>query len=117
VAEHQEWDKRFLDFAPLRFAPLGMTGWVMGEDGFKVDLCSFRQKDRGIPGSYGERVNNREPGIGNPWLKLRSALRRCSIELHKLLPQAKIIGMDLSSDMLEIAKWRLLRHFVPRNDG
>ena len=27
-----------------------------------------------------------------------------SIELHKLLPQAKIIGVDLSSDMLEIAK-------------
>ena len=27
-----------------------------------------------------------------------------SIELHKLLPQAKIIGVDLSSDMLEIAR-------------
>jgi methylase of polypeptide subunit release factors len=27
-----------------------------------------------------------------------------SIELNKLLPQAKIIGVDLSSDMLEIAK-------------
>jgi ubiquinone/menaquinone biosynthesis C-methylase UbiE len=27
-----------------------------------------------------------------------------SIELHKLLPQAKIIGIDLSSDMLEIAR-------------
>jgi ubiquinone/menaquinone biosynthesis C-methylase UbiE len=27
-----------------------------------------------------------------------------SIELHKLLPQAKIIGLDLSSDMLEIAR-------------
>ena len=27
-----------------------------------------------------------------------------SIELHKLLPQAKIIGVDLSSDMLKIAK-------------
>jgi ubiquinone/menaquinone biosynthesis C-methylase UbiE len=27
-----------------------------------------------------------------------------SIELHKLLPQVKIIGVDLSSDMLEIAK-------------
>ena len=27
-----------------------------------------------------------------------------AIELHKLLPQAKIIGVDLSSDMLEIAR-------------
>jgi ubiquinone/menaquinone biosynthesis C-methylase UbiE len=27
-----------------------------------------------------------------------------SIELHKLLPQAKIIGVDLSSEMLEIAR-------------
>jgi ubiquinone/menaquinone biosynthesis C-methylase UbiE len=27
-----------------------------------------------------------------------------SIELHKMLPQAKIIGIDLSSDMLEIAR-------------
>ena len=27
-----------------------------------------------------------------------------SIELHKLLPQAKIIGVDLSDDMLEIAR-------------
>ena len=27
-----------------------------------------------------------------------------SIELHRLLPQAKIIGVDLSSDMLEIAR-------------
>jgi ubiquinone/menaquinone biosynthesis C-methylase UbiE len=27
-----------------------------------------------------------------------------SLELHKLLPQAKIIGIDLSSDMLEIAR-------------
>jgi ubiquinone/menaquinone biosynthesis C-methylase UbiE len=59
-------------------------------------MCSF--------GGFDWSDTEGEPGIGNPRLKLKSALRRCSIELHKLLPQAKIIGMDLPNDMLKIAR-------------
>jgi ubiquinone/menaquinone biosynthesis C-methylase UbiE len=84
VAEHQEWDKeRAAQHA--RWAKMAS----------RLTYAPFARKivESLAPMESGSTIVDLGTGPGI-----------LSIELHKLLPQAKIIGMDLSSDMLEIAR-------------
>jgi ubiquinone/menaquinone biosynthesis C-methylase UbiE len=84
MAEHQEWDKERAE-QHARWAKMAA----------RLIYAPFANKIvRSIaPLEEGSTIVDLGTGPGI-----------LSIELHKLLPQAKIIGVDLSSDMLEIAR-------------
>ena len=83
MAEQQEWDKERAE-QHARWAKM-------------ASRLSYAPFARRIVGSIA-------PLEGGPTIvDLGTGPGILSIELNKLLPQAKIIGVDLSSDMLEIA--------------
>jgi ubiquinone/menaquinone biosynthesis C-methylase UbiE len=84
VAEHQEWDKKRAE-QHARWAKMAS----------RLTYAPFATKivESLAPMESGSKIMDLGTGPGI-----------LSIELHKLLPQAKIIGIDLSSDMLEIAR-------------
>ena len=84
MAEHQEWDKERAE-QHARWAKMAS----------RLTYAPFARK---IVGSMAPVES------GSTIVDLGTGPGILSIELHKLLPQAKIIGIDLSSDMLEIAK-------------
>jgi len=68
----------------------------MGENGYKFVLCPFCKKNcRKYSPLKRESATIIDLGTGSGIL---------SIELNKLLPQVKIIGIDPSNEMLEIAR-------------
>jgi ubiquinone/menaquinone biosynthesis C-methylase UbiE len=84
MAEQQEWDKERAE-QHARWAKMAS----------RLSYAPFAGKIvRGIASLEG----------GSTIVDLGTGPGILSIELHKLLPQAKIIGVDLSSDMLEIAR-------------
>jgi ubiquinone/menaquinone biosynthesis C-methylase UbiE len=84
VAEQQEWDKERAE-QHARWAKMAS----------RLSYAPFARK---IVGSLAPLES------GSTIVDLGTGPGILSIELHKLLPQAKIIGIDLSSDMLEIAR-------------
>jgi demethylmenaquinone methyltransferase/2-methoxy-6-polyprenyl-1,4-benzoquinol methylase len=84
MAEHQEWDRERAE-QHARWAKMAS----------RLIYAPFARRIVGSLASLEKDSTIVDLGIGPGIL---------SIELHKLLPQAKIIGVDLSSDMLEIAK-------------
>jgi ubiquinone/menaquinone biosynthesis C-methylase UbiE len=84
MAEQQEWDKERAE-QHARWAKMAS----------RLTYAPFARK---IVGSLALLE------AGSTIVDLGTGPGILSIELHKLLPQAKIIGVDLSSDMLEIAR-------------
>lgn len=84
MPEHQEWDKERAE-QHARWAKMAS----------RLSYAPFARKIVGSLAPMESEVAIVDLGTGPGIL---------SIELHKLLPQAKIIGIDLSSDMLEIAR-------------
>jgi len=84
MAEHQEWDKERAE-QHARWAKMAS----------KLTYAPFARK---IVASLAPLES------GSTIVDLGTGPGILAIELHKLLPQAKIIGVDLSSDMLEIAR-------------
>jgi ubiquinone/menaquinone biosynthesis C-methylase UbiE len=85
MAEQQEWDKERAE-QHARWAKMAS----------KLTYAPFARK---IVGSLALlEAGSTIVDLGSDWPAI------LAIELHKLLPQAKIIGVDLSSDMLEIAR-------------
>jgi ubiquinone/menaquinone biosynthesis C-methylase UbiE len=84
MTEHQEWGKERAE-QHARWAKTAS----------KLTYAPFARK---IVGSLAPLES------GSTIVDLGTGPGILSIELHKLLPQAKIIGIDLSSDMLEIAR-------------
>jgi ubiquinone/menaquinone biosynthesis C-methylase UbiE len=84
MPEHQEWDKERAE-QHARWAKMAS----------RLTYAPFARKmvESLAPMESGSTIVDLGTGPGI-----------LSIELHKLLPQAKIIGMDLSSDMLDIAR-------------
>ena len=84
MPEHQEWDKERAE-QHARWAKMAS----------RLTYAPFARKivESLAPMESGSTIVDLGTGPGI-----------LSIELHKLLPQAKIIGIDLSSDMLEIAR-------------
>jgi len=84
MAEHQEWDKERAK-QHARWAKMAS----------RLSYAPFARRIlRSIAPLEG----------GSTIVDLGTGPGILSIELHKLLPQAKIIGVDLSSDMLAIAR-------------
>ena len=84
MAEQQEWDKERAE-QHARWAKMAS----------KLTYAPFARK---IVGSLAPLES------GSIIVDLGTGPAILSIQLNKLLPQAKIIGVDLSSDMLEIAR-------------
>jgi ubiquinone/menaquinone biosynthesis C-methylase UbiE len=84
MPEHQEWDKERAE-QHARWAKMAS----------RLSYAPFARKivESLAPMESGSTIVDLGTGPGI-----------LSIELYKLLPQAKIIGIDLSSDMLEIAR-------------
>jgi ubiquinone/menaquinone biosynthesis C-methylase UbiE len=84
MPEHQEWDKERAE-QHARWAKMAS----------RLTYAPFAKKivESLAPMESGSTIVDLGTGPG-----------LLSIELHKLLPQAKIMGIDLSSDMLEIAR-------------
>jgi len=84
MAEHQEWDKERAE-QHARWAKMAS----------RLSYAPFARRivESLAPLESGSTIVDLGTGPGI-----------LSIELHKLLPQAKIIGIDLSSDMLETAR-------------
>jgi ubiquinone/menaquinone biosynthesis C-methylase UbiE len=87
MAEHQEWDKERAE-QHARWAKMAS----------KLTYAPFARFIGKIVGSLAPLES------GSTIVDLGTGPGILSIELHKLVPQAKIIGVDLSSDMLEIAR-------------
>jgi ubiquinone/menaquinone biosynthesis C-methylase UbiE len=84
MPEHQEWDKGRAE-QHARWAKVAS----------RLSYAPFAKK---IAGSLAPLES------GSTIVDLGTGPGILAIEIHKILPQAKIIGVDLSSDMLEIAR-------------